>query len=158
MIYIMEEFDLDFSDIYGTSINSLKETKKENDNNFPCESIKCKKFNIKNNTDDNIKDNTRYNIKDNTEYNIKDTTRYNIKGDTVSPVKNITHFKNIKKNKNTNSYNFYLVLFLFLYCNNYSLVLYLTRFKINYYTSLLIRLILFAILYHFGQIYISNQG
>ena len=154
----MEEFDLDFSDIYGTSINSLKEPKKENDNNFPCESIKCKKFNIKddfdnkNNTNDNIKDNTRYNIKDNTEYNIKD--------DTVPPLKNITHFKNIKKNKNTNtnSYNFYLVLFLFLYCNNYSLVLYLTRFKINYYTSLLIRLILFAILYHFGQIYISNQG
>jgi hypothetical protein len=128
----MDEFDLDFSNGYSTSIDSLK------NHDIKCESNKCQKYSIEKleNIDKPIKP---FKIKINDDFlNTKIID------------------KNYKQDKS--KYDFYLVLLLFLYVNNYSFLSFLHKFRINYYTSLLIRMLIFGIFYYFGNKYLIRMN
>ena len=159
----MDEFDLDLiSDDYSTSIKSIKSLK-DNVNKpeeFPCESVKCKKYTLE--PMNNLKYSDYLNdINDiNNMSNINTVNKLvNTNLNYLNNTNNNENFKNSKlkiKKKHKSNYDFYLIILLFIYCNNYSFVVFLSRFRINYYTSLFIRLVIFCILFYFSKIYIKN--
>jgi len=131
----MDEFDLDFSNGYSSSIDLLKK------DTIKCETNKCKKYALE--TQEDIKKIvTPFKIPTNTDINNINTNE-----------KIVT-----KKIKKKNQYDFYLVLLLFLFVNNYSFLTFLHKFRVNYYTSLLIRMLVFGIFYYYGNIYLIRMN
>ncbi len=149
----MDEFGLDFSENYSTKINSIKthfeddisEVNHSSSNNsksdtfdykknvlsnepvFLCNSNKCKKHAL-----DKTKE-------------LEKPSKYKF---TPSIKK-----KKKKKKCKVNNYYFLYLLIIFILCNNYSLFIFLSRYKMTYYTSLSIRLLFFAIFSYYGEKY-----
>lgn len=154
----MDEFDLEdlLSEDYSTTIKSLKEPSANINEPFPCKSVKCQKYSIE--PINNLKYSNYLDDINNTN-NINSTNKLlntNLNNFNIVNSENFKNSKLKKIKKRKQNYDFFLIILLFIYCNNYSFVVYLSRFRINYYTSLSIRLIIFCILFYFSKSYIKN--